>query len=507
MTGIRDWTKFAFMVVVTIVLAGAFVWATDITEAGQAQQRRPVVLNTTPPAAIVQAQPAADLGNAFASVAEVVRPTVVFIRSESGPRGQTRPQTPFDFFGGPQQGQPRSGSGSGFIISEDGYIITNNHVVEEADRITVRLLDRREFVAEVIGTDPNTDIAIIKIDAEDLTAASMGNSDDVRIGEWALAIGNPLGEAFSFSVTAGIVSAKGRALEGLERPQYSIHDFIQTDAAINPGNSGGPLVNIQGQVIGVNTAIASRTGLYTGYGFAVPINMARRVGEQLIADGHVTRAILGVTIEDASAEDAEYVGLDSIFGVRVQDFSGDDSPARQGGLKPGDIIIELDGEHVSYVAQLQQMIGFKRPGERVRIRVARPGGERTNVAVVLGQAQEQTQPVARAETPHEDPENSFEEALGISTQTVTGDRLAREGLPREYAGLRIVEVDPFGPARGRLNQGWIITHVEDNRVESIDDLQEALQGVRSGGIVSVRWVAFQRDGSAVGGIERIRTKQ
>ncbi|MCH6547379.1 MAG: trypsin-like peptidase domain-containing protein, partial [Gemmatimonadetes bacterium] len=263
MTRTRDWMKFAFLVGVTIVLAGAFAMAVNAPRVGEAQQLRPVLLNTAPPPSIPAAQPAAKLGDAFAAVVEAVRPAVVFIRSEAQAQ-TTRRNSPFDnFFRDPRNvdPQPRRGSGSGFIISEDGYIITNNHVVEGATRITVKLLDRRTFQADIVGTDPNTDIAIIKIDASGLTAVSFGDSDDVRIGEWALAIGNPLGEAFSFTVTAGIVSAKGRGLAGLQRDQvYRIHDFIQTDAAINPGNSGGPLVNIHGQVIGVNSAIASPTG-------------------------------------------------------------------------------------------------------------------------------------------------------------------------------------------------------------------------------------------------------
>ena len=184
-----------------------------------------------------------------------------------------------------QQPEIEQGSGSGFIVSADGYILTNNHVVEGADQVTVRLLDRREFKAKVVGTDPNTDVAVLKIDATDLPPVALGNSDDARVGEWVLAVGNPLGEGLTFTVTSGIMSAKGRALNGLPgRGQGSIQDFIQTDAAINPGNSGGPLVNVRGEVIGINSAIASETGFYSGYGFAIPINLARTVMDQLIED-------------------------------------------------------------------------------------------------------------------------------------------------------------------------------------------------------------------------------
>ena len=501
MTRTRDWMKFAFLVAITIVLAGAFAVAVNAPRVSEAQQLRPVLLNSVAPPSIPAAQPAADLGDAFVAVVEAVRPAVVFIRSESAPQA-TRRNTPFDnFFRDPRNPdpQPRRGQGSGFIISEDGYIITNNHVVENATRLTVRLLDRRSFEAEIIGRDPNTDVAIIKIDADGLPTVSLGNSDDVRIGEWVLAIGNPLGEAFSFTVTAGIVSATGRGLQGLQQEQlYRIQDFIQTDAVINPGNSGGPLVNIQGQVIGVNSAIASPTGTYTGYGFAIPINLARIVSEQLIATGKVTRAILGIQIREVTAEDAEYVGLDSIFGVTIQDYSSDaDSPAQLAGLQYGDVIIELDGEHVSYVAQLQQNIGFRKPGDRVRITVARRGGVRDTVTVTLGEAEEPASPVqvARSEEPARRREAVFDKRLGITVEEITGEQLARDGVPRQYAGLRIEQIDPDGPARDFLNRGEIITHIEGERVRTTDELEAVLQNVGPDQIISVRTVSFSGSGA------------
>ncbi len=208
---------------------------------------------------------------------------------------------------------------------------------------------------------PTPTSPVIKIDADNLPAVSFGNSDAARIGDWVLAFGNPL--SFNFTVTSGIVSAKGRQLQGLQDPsvQYSIQDFIQTDAAINPGNSGGPLVNMAGEVIGINAAIASSTGLYAGYGFAIPINLAHRVMDDLIAKGHVDRAILGISINDARPEDAEYVGLREIKGVLVGSYSGDDSPARAAGIQPGDIIVAVNDTAVDHVAQLQQMVGFRRP--------------------------------------------------------------------------------------------------------------------------------------------------
>ena len=494
MTRTRDWIKFAFLVGITIVLAGAFAMAVNAPRVTEAQQRRPVLLNTAPPSSIPAAQPAAELGDAFATVVEAVRPAVVFIRSEVAAQ-TTRRNSPFDnFFRDPRNNlnvdpPPRRGTGSGFIISKDGYIITNNHVVEGATRITVKLLDRRTFEADIVGRDPNTDVAIIKIDATDLTAVSLGDSDDVRIGEWALAIGNPLGEQFSFTVTAGIVSAKGRGLAGLQQGlNYRIQDFIQTDAAINPGNSGGPLVNIRGQVIGVNSAIASQTGTYTGYGFAIPINLARTVSEQLIATGRVTRAILGVGIREVTAEDAEYVGLDSIFGVVIQNYSDDnDSPAQRAGLEAGDVIIELDGEHVSYVAELQQDIGFRKPGEQVEVTVARRGGERRTLTVTLGEAEsENPTQVARATEPNRRSPAHVDERLGVALEEISANQLEREGVSRRYAGLRVADIDPEGPASGFLSTGEIITHVEGVRVKTEDELEAALEPIRPGQIISVR---------------------
>jgi len=276
--------------------------------------------------------------------------------------------------------------GSGFLASSDGYILTNNHLVAGADRVTVRLYDKREFTAEVVGTDPNTDVAVIRIDARNLPTVRFGNSDSTRVGEWALAIGNPLGEAFTFTVTAGIISAKGRVLAGLAQTPNAIQDFIQTDAATNPGNSGGPLVNTRGQVIGINSAIASGTGFYIGYGFAIPINLVRAVMGQLVRTGRVERAVMGLSVRDATEQDAGVVGLQQITGVVVNGYTSDDSPAKQAGIRPGDVIVSLRGEPVGSTAQLQERVGFKKSGDAVEVTLVRPGGEKRTVLVQLARA-------------------------------------------------------------------------------------------------------------------------
>ncbi len=267
--------------------------------------------------------------------------------------------------------------GSGFIVTKDGYILTNNHVVEDADRVTVTLLDHRTFKAKVIGHDAQTDVAVLKIDASDLAVVPLGDDAKTRVGEWALAIGNPFG--LDFTVTAGIISAKGRSttqLRQLNGDDYAIQDFIQTDAAINPGNSGGPLVNIRGEVVGINSANASETGSYAGYGFAIPITLAKTVMDDLIAHGHVRRAILGAKINDATAVDAEANHLKSIEGVRIESFT-DGSPAEKAGMEAGDVVVKIDGKPADRVSTLQLHDPLAPAGRRRRSRsgpLRRPQG-------------------------------------------------------------------------------------------------------------------------------------
>src|SRR5256712_6207781 len=321
----------------------------------------------------------------------------------------------------------------------------------------VRLLDKREFLARVVGTDPETDVAVIKIDSQSLPTGTFGNSDSTRIGEWVLAIGNPL--AFSFTVTAGIVSAKGRLLDGLSqgRPGYQIQDFIQTDAAINPGNSGGPLVNVHGEVIGINSAIASETGFYAGYGFAIPINLVRNVMTQLVAHGHVQRAVMGVAIRAVDPEDADLVGLKEAKGVVVNDYSPDatHSPAKDAGIKPGDVIVALDGEPVEDVPQLQQRVGVKRPREAVQVTIVRNGGERKTVPVKLSRApaEDEARVASNTRTRLGGEPGAKEEILGISVQPLTQEDARDPRLRpvlRDGGGLIVSEVSPDGPAYRRL---------------------------------------------------------
>jgi serine protease Do len=500
----RDWLKFVSLVGIAFVFGLLFASALDLPKAGRAAGS--VSLMQAPATSrpqIPEAKPAAELGEAFIAVADHVKPSVVFIRAERRePTNSLRLPPGFeDFFRDRSRG-PRiqEGNGSGFIVSADGFILTNNHVVQGADRVTVRLYDKREFDAKVIGSDPNTDVAVIKIEARSLPMTPFGNSDQTKIGEWVLAIGNPLGEAFAFTVTAGIVSAKGRILAGLRGDNtYSIQDFIQTDAAINPGNSGGPLVNVRGEVIGINSAIASETGFYAGYGFAIPINLAREVMRQLIETGHVQRAIMGIAIRELTPLDAEAVGLREIKGVLVNDFSSEDSPARRAGLRPGDVIIALDGQPVEYVAQLQQRVGFKRPGETVEVTVVREGGERKTFTVRLVQAPGEEDarvasggPGGRRESGETGP---VEESLGIAVQPLTAQEARSQRITvvaDAGGGMVVTDVSPDGPAYRQLaspdDPGGpdVILKMNGKEVRTRAEFRDALKSVKSGEIVTLQ---------------------
>ncbi len=431
------------------------------------------------------------LSDAFAEIADRVKPSVVYIESTHRGMRAPHPEIPREFQpyfhgmpGAPDKPEVSRASGSGFIVSDDGDILTNAHVVDDADRVTVRLLDHRQFTAAVIGTDPTTDVALIHIDARGLTPAALGNSDQARVGEWVLAVGNPLGENLSFTVTSGIISAKGRTLQLPNQTERSIQDFIQTDAAINPGNSGGPLVNVKGEVIGINSAIASETGFYTGYGFAIPVNLVRHVMEQLAHGGHVHRSALGVRVKNASETDAEYVGLREVRGVVVEDVGDAASPARKAGLQQGDVIVAIDGQPVDYVGQVQQSIVFRKPGEEVAVEVARKGGEHRTLHVRLQESTEAPNPVAeRPDTPGVDDAQTASNITRLGL-TVTA------GAEGDLRGVVVTEVDPSGPcadqiASPELGGPDVILSVEGTPVRKPADLEAAIRSAGHGSIVEL----------------------
>jgi serine protease Do len=440
-----------------------------------------------------------DSQNAFVSVAERVTPAVVSVSAERTTKPQdTRnrirqlPPEFQQFFDDPQQ-QPRTqeAQGSGFIVSKDGYILTNNHVVDGADQVKVVLLDHRSFKAKVVGHDAQTDVAVLKIDANDLPTVPLGDDARTRVGEWALAIGNPFG--LDFTVTAGIISAKGRStqLASLNADKYRIQDFIQTDAAINPGNSGGPLVNIRGEVVGINSAIASETGSYTGYGFAIPITLAKTVMDDIIAHGRVRRAILGASITDVTPEDAAVTKLKDISGVKLESFT-EGSPAEKAGMEPGDIVVKIDGQPADRVSTLQRMIRTHQPGDVVTLEAVRYGEHKT-FKVKLIEAPSGEKSVASNEKPAKEPAPAPAtvpaKKLGIVVEALTPELVKATGASASVQGVVVKEVEHDGPAYNKLGRGDIITAMifpePKVQIRNADDLQRALSKVKSGDYVGL----------------------
>lgn len=424
-----------------------------------------------------EAEPAPCLPD-FAHLAEKLSPAVVNISTSStaqiegpgpmipGPfgRGPEEFFEPFErFFGRPRQYRQRS-LGSGFIINRDGYILTNNHVVENAEQITVRLENEQEYKARIIGRDPKTDIAVIKIDnAPDLAVVTMGDSDRLRVGEWVLAIGNPFG--LDHTVTAGIVSAKGRYLG-----QGSYDQFIQTDAAINPGNSGGPLINTRGEVVGINTAIFTRGAGNIGIGFAIPINLAKELLPELEAKGKVTRGWLGVLIQKVTPDIAESLGLQAAEGALVADVV-ENSPAAEAGIKVGDIIVEFDGHAIKESNELPMLVARTPVGKVVKIKLLRDNNDVT-VQVKVGELKE--------EEPATGSTGGAEEELGMTVQPLTPDVAESLGLSRDVKGMVVVRVEAGSPAEeAGLRRGDVILEVNREPVKDLASYRKALKAAAS----------------------------
>jgi len=457
-----------------------------------------------------EVKPVADLSQAFISIAESVTPAVVSIDTErrgrgGGEGGENVPEELRRYFRLPDSDAPQEARGSGFIISADGYIVTNNHVVEGADRIDVVLQDNRHLHAAVVGRDPLTDIAVIKVEARGLPTVRLGSSDDARIGEWVLAIGNPLN--LGTTVTSGIISAKGRPLPILRETsgsRWAIEDFIQTDAPINPGNSGGPLVNLRGEVVGVNSAIASPTGYYSGYGFAVPIDLARRVSDDLIRYHAVRRPALGVSITEVTPEDAEVFRLERIQGVVAQDFPPG-SAARQAGLQPGDVIVAVDGKPIQRVGQFQRIIASYHPGDRVKLDVVRYGARR-QFTVALTPAETDANPQRTAQAPQAAPDagDNGTSKLGVAVQPLTGE-VARQLGYTSSGGVVISALQPYGPAaRAGLSEGTRILAVDGKPVNDVAAFRAAMAAKRPGDVVSLRVQSRVQGGGAQNSILNIR---
>jgi serine protease Do len=474
-------------------IASAFGW-TGVTHSMP-------VIETQPQVPVEAVQPALDLSDAFVNVSEMVTPAVVRITARrQAPASQQQPSRLFRNPEQDQQDRPDQVSGgSGFIVSTEGYILTNNHVVADATTMTVFLQDRRSFPATLVGRDPFTDVAVIKIDADDLSSLSIGSSDALRVGEWIVAIGNPgfggTSRPLDYTVTVGIVSALGRPLQLLQRELqenpaipaaaagFAIEDFIQTDAVINPGNSGGPMVNLRGQVVGINSAIASRTGFYQGYGFAIPIDLAQRIMEDLVEYGRVRRAWLGIAMTGVDAVSAESYGLPTVSGVEVTLITAG-GPAEEFGLQTYDVIVAIDNQPVARTGQLQQSIARKRPGDRVDVTVYRDGRQRT-INVRLAEATQINEPVAVAAAPVRDVQR-MDDKLGVRIENMTREFASDYGF-REVGGAVITDVQVNGPASQRgLRAGYKVLEINREPVGDASDVRRVLADVDRGDIVTLR---------------------
>jgi serine protease Do len=444
---------------------------------GAAQVSSPVgTTHAATPAASAPAKqaPASRALPDFSDLVEQYGPAVVNVSiigkrpSQANPLGAEPGDPLFDFFrrfqgpngnGNPQAEVPVQGLGSGFIVSPDGYILTNAHVVENASEVTVRLTDKRELKAKVIGADSRTDVALIKIEAKGLPTVKMGNPDQTKVGQWVAAIGSPFG--LDHTVTAGIVSAKSRSLSG-----ESFVPFIQTDVAINPGNSGGPLFNMDGEVIGINSQIYSRTGGYMGLSFAIPIDVAMKIKDDLQKYGKVTRGRLGIAIQGVTPELAESFGLKKSQGALVSSVEKG-SPAEKAGLAPGDVILDINGHAVDDGSDLARLVAETKPGAKVALKVWRKGAER-DIAASVGEAPDEK--VAQAGA---NPGNSTQGKLGLAVRPLTRDerrQLGSDGLVVEGAS---------GPAaRAGIRPGDAILALNDQPVKDVEQMRKLVEAAK-----------------------------
>jgi len=471
----RSWTSLVAGGVILIVaglvlgvmITANYDWAPVSTAQDESPSRAAIM---SPGATVIGDSP-------FVSVADEVLPAVVGVDTK---RTVTRGSDPFqdmfrdffgdrmyrDYFGDEERGRGREfeipGSASGFIFDDRGYVMTNNHVVAGADEVVVTLDDGREFDAEIVGQDPSTDIAVVRIDGDDLPSVRLGDSDAIRVGDWAIAIGNPL--ELDGTVTVGVISAVGRADLNIRGGAPVYQDFIQTDASINYGNSGGPLVNIEGEVIGVNSAINPSAN---GIGFAIPMNLAYQVAESLIDEGRVVRGYLGVFPQEITQDLAEAQGLDDIQGVLIASVE-EDTPADEAGLEPGDVIVEFDDTEVQSVSQFRMVVAGVAPGDETDIIVIRDGSRKRLSATL---AERPGEDVAEAEEPEEEPQVWF----GIDVVGLD-HAMARElGVEADH-GVVVVRVDTGSPADdGGLQLGDVIQKVGDRRIRNLEDYRSIMK--------------------------------
>jgi len=440
------------------------------SDSGSTKSELPMYNESTQTADTQRVGTLRDFNNAIVEIADQANPTVVTINTTQTVR--QRQQSPFSFFfDDPRLDREREfqrqGLGSGVIVSEEGYIITNNHVIDNADEIKITLFDGAELDAEIIGADPASDIAVLKIDHDDLKAIPLGNSDDLRAGEMVFAIGSPLGNQFAHSVSMGIVSASGRSRLGLNQ----FENYIQTDAAINPGNSGGPLINVDGELIGINTAIASRSGGNQGLGFAIPINMAQSVMESLITDGRVARGYLGISLGgEVDRTMARALGMNNPRGFVIGDIV-EDGPAAEAGLQEGDVVVRLNGNIVRDFYDFRITIANSAPGTEVEIEVFRDG-ETETFTVELGELD--TEEVA-AEMSTSDRED-LRESLGFAVDELTDSIRRQLNLQSQAFGVVVSEISEASSAYSQgLRRGDVISQVAGASVTQPEEFYGAVQ--------------------------------
>jgi Do/DeqQ family serine protease len=414
----------------------------------------------------------------FVEAAERTVNTVVNIKSIYESAGNQLYYDPFRFFFGDspyQRPQQQMATGSGVILTEDGYIVTNNHVIKGAQKIEVTLNNKEAYEARVVGMDPGTDLALLKIEAEKLPFAQYGNSDEVKVGEWVLAVGNPFN--LTSTVTAGIVSAKARNINIIggdpRNGQIPIESFIQTDAAVNPGNSGGALVNTRGELIGINTAIASNTGSYTGYSFAIPVNIVQKVVTDLAEFGEVQRALLGVSIRDIDSKLAKEKNLKELSGVYVAGTTENGS-AEDAGIKEGDIITKINNITVNSIPQLQEQVGRYRPGDKIAVEVIRNGSIKT-IPVLLKNKKGNTEIVKRSEVIKESVSS-----LGASFEPIDNDEKERLKL---NGGAKITALSPGKLRSAGIKEGFIITKIDKKEIKTPEDIESALYNKKGGVLI------------------------
>ena len=398
--------------------------------------------------------------------------SVVHINTESKQRQLSQEELLFQqFYGNRTMPRTQKGSGSGVVISDDGFIVTNNHVVENAESIQVVLNDNREYTAKVIGTDPATDMAVLKIEETNLSPIVIGNSDEIQVGEWVLAVGNPFN--LTSTVTAGIVSAKGRSINIMKgnsgKNIFPIESFIQTDAAVNPGNSGGALVNSKGELVGINTAIASKTGSYSGYSFAVPVNIMKKVTTDMIKYGIVQRAFIGVSIQEMTQDLADKLDSENTEGVFVNGVN-EGGAAKIAGITEGDVIVKVNDVTIKSVPQLQEQIGRYNPGNKVNVVILRDGKEK-NLAVTLRNYEGNTDLIEKPK---------LETILSASFEKPTERELKALGIAN---GIKVKD-----SGKGKLSEigianGFIITKVDKSPVKSVDDLKKQLKKAEKDGVL------------------------